>query len=111
MAWYRGSTTTRGQHEPVVEQRCQSLDPERADPRCRELERERDAIEPATDVANCRRIRIAQRETAGACRRALDEQSGGREPDHVRRAQAFTRLGTMQGKQSKDMLALDAQGL
>src|SRR5260370_36822892 len=77
----RTSWPTQG--KLAVKQRRNLLKTVGSDTSRRQFDRERDAAELATDVADDRCIRIRQNDGAAACRRALHEELDRRNVKHL----------------------------
>ncbi len=77
------AAAARQQAEPVVGHREHLLDGERARPRRRQLDRERDAVEPAAEIGDRGRVPLGDDEGRPARRRPFDEEARGLEPFEV----------------------------
>ena len=80
------------QRQAVVQAGGKAFDPEHLDARCGELDRQRQAVEPPTNLDDQRGVRIGQREVFDDRGHALDEQLHGRESRRLRGGQPGRRL-------------------
>ena len=95
------------QREPVVQPLVDFLDRQRAHPRRRELQRERNALDPRAELGDGRRFALGQREAGLLQLRARHEQLDGFRARQ--RLDARGGLGQRERQHRIDLLARDAQ--
>src|SRR3984893_13039476 len=106
----RGSPTSwPTQGKLAVKQRRTLLKPVGSDTSRRQFDRERDAAELATDVADDRCIRIRQNDGAAACRRALHEELDRRKVKHLGGGKAGVGRRALERGKAVNVFALDTQ--
>ena len=88
---------------------CNLLKTEGSDTSRRQFDRERDAAELATDVADDRCIRIRQNDGAAACRRALHEELDRRKVKHLGGGKAGVGRRALERGKAVNVFALDTQ--
>ena len=96
LARQRGPAAAGEQAEAVVELGQDLLDPQHAGARRRQLERQRDAVEPPADLGDGRRVGVGERELGRDLAGALDEEPHRLEALERGRAAAAPRLGQRQ---------------
>ena len=111
VARQRRAPAARQQPEAIVQERRQPAHAEGVDAGSRELDRERDAVQPAADLGDERRIGIAQLEAVEDRRRALDEQLHRREAERLGGGEPGRRRRDRQRRQAMHPLALGPQRL
>ena len=77
LAGQRGAAASRKQPEAVVEARGDLGNGQRAQPRSRELDRERQAVEAPADLDDAAHVRCVDRESRRSGGRAIREELGG----------------------------------
>src|SRR5882724_7968680 len=107
----RSASALPQQPESVVEERRGLPDPVRVDPAGNQLDRERDAVELAADLANDGSIGVAQREATSACGSAFNEKLHRREGQRLCGGEAGAVRRTLQRQQSVDNFASSSQRL
>ena len=109
MAGWGGAAALRQQPEAIVQARGELVERQGRHPRRRQLDRQRDAIEPLADLGDRRGILCGQVETRQHRCGPIDEELDRRvvcHPDHAGRL-----LGRRHGERSDrpDVLAIDSQ--
>jgi hypothetical protein len=100
----RGASAAHGQAETVVENARQTGDAKHVHTSRGHFDRQRDPVESATDISDCRRVRVGQREFAQAHRGAFDEELHGGIGHRNRRGQAVGDFRHRQRRQAKQDL-------
>ncbi len=111
MPRHRRPPAAHQQAEAVIQHGREAGDAEGIEPPRRQLDRQRHAIEPAADLGDDRRIRIAELEATEAGRGPLDEQLDRRIGQRLGRRQPCGSRRQRQRRQALHPLALDPQRL
>ena len=107
----RGPAAARQEPEPVVEAGRDLLDRERPHPRRGELDRERDAVEAATELGHRPGVLVGHAERGHDRPRPLDEQTAGVHRLEVAGGHALAEVGRRQRGDRQDGLAGHAERL
>src|SRR5580765_753527 len=111
LARRRGAAARSEESEAVVEAAGQRGRSERVHTGGRELERQREPVQPVADPGDCGRRLAVERETRRNGTGALDEQAHGLVPEQRLRALLPVGIGDPERGDAKDDLARNAQRL
>ena len=111
LAGRRGVAPGAQHAEAVVQSLGDDGGTECAEPAGRQLERERQAVQPDADAGDVGGVLPVQRKLRCGCRRPVDEQPDGLEAEEVVRLELLAQVGDGERGHPEHDLAGDAQGL